>query len=362
MKKIVYLMLSGGVDSSVAAVKLLEKGYEVRAVFMHCFSEEELVKLGLNPQDYACSWDEDSRDAQVVATKLGISFEIWDLRKEYFDSVVSYMISEYSNGKTPNPDVMCNSFIKFGVFATKAFEKGADFVATGHYAKVEFCEKYSKNLVLRADDSFKDQSYFLSRINPKLLDKVLFPIGELESKAEVRKVALEHDLVTASKPDSQGICFIGDTPLRKILIKTLGEKPGDIINRADGKKLGAHNGAFQYTIGQRFGLHLSNGPWFVSAIDVEKNIVIVSHHTDSNDLLKTELTAHKLTFFIEKDCLTNTQFDIQIRYRQKPVPGFVSIQGDTMSVAFTEPIRAISPGQIVTIYDQEKLVCSGIIV
>jgi tRNA-uridine 2-sulfurtransferase len=361
MKKTVYLMLSGGVDSSVAAVKLLEQGYSVTGVFMQCFSEAELVKLGLEPKDYACSWDEDSRDAQMVAKTLNIPFEIWDLKKEYFQSVVSYMVSEYGHGKTPNPDIMCNSFIKFGVFAQRAFEQGADFVATGHYANITFSNIYNKKLITRANDTIKDQSYFLSRVNPELVGKILFPIGVFQTKTQVRSIANNFGLITASKPDSQGICFIGDTPLREILIKTLGEKPGGIIHKVNGTILGSHSGAFQFTIGQRFGLHLSNGPWFVSSIDIEKNSVYVLHITESANLLKTTLSATNLHCFVDSSLLHGKEFDIQIRYRQKPVRGTITLDDQSMNVSFTQPVRAISPGQIIAVYDQEQLVCSGII-
>lgn len=365
MTQLVYVMMSGGVDSSVAAAVLKEQGYEVRGVFMQCWSEEQLIKLGLDPSEYACAWDEDAKDAEWVAKKLDIPFEIWDLREEYFQNVVSYMVEEYKHGKTPNPDVMCNSFIKFGVFTDKALQSGADFVATGHYARVIHSDKYNKKLIARGLDSHKDQSYFLARVNSNSIEKILFPIGEFSSKSEVRKKASELDLITADKPDSQGICFIGDTPLREILLKTLGKKPGAIIELKTDKEpktIGGHDGAFLYTIGQRHGLGLSGGPWFVHSIDINQNVVYVVQESEIHAIESRGLAAHSPNWFVDPTTLTDTTaIDAQVRYRQHPTPSFVTNAPDGFSLIFNSPTRAIAPGQIAALYDGDVLIGSGII-
>ena len=356
--KNVFLMLSGGVDSSVAAIQLQEQGYHVTCVFMQCWSQVQLIKLGLDPQLYACSWDEDSEDARHVATKLGLAFEIWDLREEYYNHVVSYMVEEYRAGKTPNPDVMCNSFIKFGVFSERAFVRGADYVATGHYARRVWSEKYQSFLIARAKDSVKDQSYFLARVRPEYIKYLLFPIGEFENKSEVRKIAQSYGLITANKPDSQGICFIGDTPLREILLTTIGQKPGDIVELHTGKILGAHKGAFLFTIGQRHALGMSGGPWFVHSLDVTTNNVYVVHKLQSDNLSSTSLSAKKTNWFVDK---LEVNQDVQVRYRQAALRGIVLKADQDFQVEFGEPVRAIAKGQTAAIYDGDLLLGSGII-
>lgn len=354
-------MLSGGVDSSVAAVQLLKQGYEVHAVFMQCWSEEQLIKLGLDPQDYACAWDEDAKDAEWIAKKLNISFEVWDLREHYFEHVVQYMIHEYSMGKTPNPDVMCNSFIKFGIFAKKALDEGADFVATGHYARKIWSEKHNQFLIARALDANKDQSYFLARINPTLINRSLFPIGEFTSKIEVRNVAHENNLITASKPDSQGICFIGDTPLRAILLKTLGQKPGSVVDFKTNKAVGLHSGAFLFTIGQRHGLGLSGGPWYVHSINIHTNTVFVVHDSQSKAIESRELQANNAVWFVDHLTLLDT-VQAQIRYRQKAEMATITCSPTDFHITFSSPTRAVAPGQIAAIYQDDLLIGSGIII
>jgi tRNA-uridine 2-sulfurtransferase len=403
MAKLVYLMLSGGVDSSVAAAVLKEQGYEVRCVFMQCWSQDQLVQLGLDPNDYACAWDEDAKDAEWVAHKLGLPFEIWDLRTEYFTHVVSYMVNEYKSGKTPNPDVMCNSFIKFGVFSKKAFEQGADFVATGHYARIIESQKYNTKLIARANDTIKDQSYFLARVNKELVNKMLLPIGEFAGKSEVRAKAESLGLITAHKPDSQGICFIGDTPLRELLLKTLGSKPGKIVeylskntknknynflmsndevsmverkrtevyddeqadddedvNRKKENFLGNHQGAFMFTIGQRHGLNLSGGPWFVHSIDIDTNTVYVVHDNDSSELESRVLSAQNTNWFVDSTQLPSKILG-QIRYRQSAESASIKISETGFNLEFDTPTRAVAKGQTAAIYDGELLLGSGII-
>lgn len=416
----VYVMMSGGVDSSVAALDLKEQGYDVIGVFMKCWSIERLRELGVDDALYGCYWEEDSNDAQLVAHTLGIPFFVWDFEAEYKRAVVDYMIEEYKSGRTPNPDVMCNSMIKFGIFFDRAMQLGADYVATGHYARIrEFRVRgdaseisdeskhnkedlrYSNTIhsdnsrlyIARGKDMNKDQSYFLNRVAANRVDKILFPVGEYESKAEVRARALAYSLITADKKDSQGLCFIGETPLRELLLQTLGEVEGDIMS-LDGHVLGRHPGAVLYTIGQRNKLGLAGGPWYVHHIDVKENRVYVAHETQSKELLGSEILATDCNYYCtpqELAYLSKThQLTGQIRYRQDAEPlhivnieqmysignsgndndGFdVAVEDhdsipqslDTMHIRFDRPIKAISAGQSVVIYADTIMVASGII-
>lgn len=363
-KKIVYVMMSGGVDSSVAAADLVQSGYEVRGVFMKCWSQTQLKKIGLDPEFYACSWEEDEVDAKMVAKKLNIPFQVWDFQEEYFNNVVDYMVKSYQSGITPNPDVMCNSTIKFGVFYKEAMKNGADFVATGHYAKDILNEKTGLKEILRGGDKNKDQSYFLWRIGFEQMQKSLFPVGKYDSKTELRERAKKLGLTTSQKPDSQGICFIGDTPLREILLKVLGKKEGYIKEIGSEKKLGKHQGAFLYTIGQRNGLGLSNGPWFVKSIDVNQNIVWVVHENQKTQIFNNKLIAGNINWLIpEFQKKTSFNCTAQIRYRQKAHPCKITVlnNGEKLEVDFIEKISAITPGQSLVIYDQDRMIGGGII-
>ncbi len=379
----VFVMMSGGVDSSVAAADLVDQGHEVIGVFMKCWSIEQLESLGADKSLYGCFWEDDVTDARLVAAKLKIPFYVWDFQAEYKAGVVDYMLFEYQNGRTPNPDVMCNSIVKFGIFYQRAMELGADFVATGHYAKIaqfsDFLEPLteseivgntlnselwtkSQKYIVRGRDSGKDQSYFLWRVKSAQIQKSLFPIGEYQSKAEVRVRAESLGLITASKPDSQGLCFIGETPLRELLLQTLGQKNGEILDES-GRVLGVHPGAFLFTIGQRSGLGLSGGPWFVVSLDMAQNQVIVARAGQDESLLGTKLLAKELNWQISAaQNLTKFSCQTQIRYRQDAVDCTVEIlENGNIEVGFTEPIRAISPGQSIVLYHGEIMLGGGVI-
>lgn len=399
--KKVYVMMSGGVDSSVAAACLVEQGYDVKGVFMKCWSLDALEKLGVSKDLYGCFWEDDAQDAQLVAKKLGIPFEIWDFQGEYRQKVVDYMIREYRSGRTPNPDVMCNSTIKFGIFYKKAIELGADFVATGHYARMVKIENlklkneseffvvssslisdatrqvreslYSNTkLIARGLDSNKDQSYFIWGIKKEQLDHILFPVGEFESKSKVREKAEQLDLITAKKPDSQGLCFIGQTPLRELLLQTLGEKDGDIVD-GSGRVLGRHRGSYLYTVGQREKLGLSGGPWFVTNIDIDKNEVVVSHQDELKPLFSSQLVARDLNWFVDyTKTVIQANLDepipslilhcqAQIRYRQIPEKCIVEIFSDHAKVKFKSPVRAVAKGQSIVFYDGDIILGGGVI-
>lgn len=350
----VFMMMSGGVDSSVAAAVLKDQGYDVVGIFIKCWSIESLKQMGVSDDLYGCFWEEDSTDARLVADSLDIPFYVWDFEEEYKKGVVDYMISEYKAGRTPNPDVMCNSTIKFGIFYEKAMNLGADFVATGHYAR-----SYN-GCLYRGKDEKKDQSYFVWRIRKDQLKHILMPIGEFDTKAQVREVARKYNLMTAGKPDSQGLCFIGETPVRQLLLQTLGEKEGDIVD-IYGKILGKHNGAFQYTIGQRHQLGLAGGPWFVQSIDIDKNIVFVAHESDQKSLYSESLIAKNNNYFQDLSEDKIYIFTAQIRYRQDAQQCSIVRRGNELLISFAEPIRAVSKGQSVVIYDEDRIIAGGII-
>ena len=369
MAKKVHLMMSGGVDSSVAAAELVEQGYSVTGVFIKCWSLEELSKLGLDEEQYACNWEEDERDARIVAEHLGVQFKSWDMREEYLNNVVRYMLEGYKNGITPNPDIMCNSVIKFGTFYDKAINEGADYVATGHYAQTinelndvnELYEVLNNTSLKRGEDSNKDQSYFLWGVLHERIAKTLFPIGGYSSKSKLRERAKELKIPIFDKPDSQGICFIGETPLREILLKTLGSKDGDIID-TEGKPLGVHNGAFLYTIGQRNKLGLSGGPWYVKSIDIETNQVVVAHANEIEQIETSELKANNVVWHVNPKT-HKFKCSAQVRYRQDAMECEVDIQTDeTIKVNFKKPVRAIAKGQSIVLYDNDTLLAGGIIV
>jgi len=352
----IFVMMSGGVDSSVAAADLKAQGHDIVGVFMKCWSVEQLESLGASQDLYGCFWEDDAKDARLVANKLDIPFFVWDFEKEYKQGVVDYMLSEYKSGRTPNPDVMCNSIIKFGIFYKRAMELGADFVATGHYAR-----KVENTYIYRGNDTNKDQSYFLWRVKKEQIAKTLFPIGEYSRKAEVRQRALDSGLITADKPDSQGLCFIGDTSLRDLLIQTLGKKEGDIVDKT-GKILGKHPGAFLYTIGQRGGLGLSGGPWFVVKVDVLNNQVIVTHEGDEEALMGQSLIAKDLNWLVpDMENGRILKCEAQIRYRQDPTRCTVKIDSKKAEVVFDEPVRAISSGQSIVFYDGDQMLGGGVI-
>lgn len=355
-------MMSGGVDSSVASACLKEQGYNLVGVFMKCWSLEQLESLGVSKDLYGCFWEDDVMDAELVTKKLGIPFEVWNFEGEYRQKVVEYMLHEYKIGRTPNPDVMCNSMIKFGIFYEKAMARGADFVATGHYARI--AEKYENYgpVIARGKDENKDQSYFLWGIKKEQLAHILFPIGEFETKQEVRKKAEELDLITAKKPDSQGLCFVGKTPLRELLMQTLGKKEGQIMD-VSGKKLGVHEGAYLYTIGQREKLGLSGGPWFVIKIDVEQNQVIVAHSSNQTEMYKKSCEVINLNWQVDEQVLykLNYAFQSQVRYRQQPVDCTFQLKQDSNLVTFSEDVRAVAQGQSIVFYDGDVMLGGGII-
>ncbi|MBR2658691.1 tRNA 2-thiouridine(34) synthase MnmA [Candidatus Saccharibacteria bacterium] len=275
MGKTVYVGMSGGVDSSVSALLLKEQGYNVVGVYMKNWSRD---LPGMK-----CPWAEDLADAKRVAVKLGIDFKVFDFEKEYHDKVVDYMLAEFKAGRTPNPDIMCNQEIKFKLFYEVSMEQGADFIATGHYAGVK------DGKLLRAADENKDQTYFLYRISEEALSHTLFPIGDM-LKPDVKKLAAEKGLHNAYRKESMGVCFVGDVGMDDFLKEYFPVTPGDIIDAETGEKLGVHEGAVFYTIGQRHGLNIGGGlPYYVVSKDMNKNIVFVSKNLNNKEIWTREL-------------------------------------------------------------------------
>ncbi|HEV8601181.1 MAG TPA: tRNA 2-thiouridine(34) synthase MnmA [Patescibacteria group bacterium] len=347
--KKVIVGMSGGVDSSVTAALLKEQGFDVIGVFMKNWSQD----FG----DFGCTWAEDAEDARKVAEVLKVPFYVWNFEKEYYSKVVEYFLREYKAGRTPNPDVMCNSEIKFKVFLDKALSLGADYVATGHYARIAHADgKYS---LLKGIDPAKDQSYFLYTLNQKQLSKILFPIGTL-TKPEVRELARKFNLPNHSKKDSQGICFIGKINVKEFLKAHIPVLAGEIVTTG-GQSLGKHDGLAYYTIGQREGMGLGGkGPYYVVNKDFSNNRLVVSNNGADPDLWKKEFTIEELKW-TGKDKVLPLKAKISIRYHHPDYPAVILKTGNKTRVVFDEPQRAITPGQAAVIYDGEELIGGGII-
>ena len=342
----VVLGMSGGVDSSVAALLLKEQGYEVIGVFMKNWDDTD--EFGV------CTATIDYEDVRRVCDQIGIPYYSVNFEQQYWDKVFTYFLDEYKSGRTPNPDVMCNKEIKFKAFMDYALSIGAEFVATGHYAQVQTTD--GKTQLLRGVDHNKDQTYFLNQLSEDVLAKVLFPLGHME-KSEVREIAKAHDLATATKKDSTGICFIGERNFKEFLSEYLPAQPGK-MQTISGETKGKHDGLMYYTIGQRHGLGIGGegDPWFVVGKNVADNILYVEQ-SDHNDYLYSDgLTATQVNWISEvEESFTCTA---KFRYRQKDSKVQVSILSDgNVSVEFAEPERAITPGQAVVFYDGD--VCLG---
>ncbi len=360
MKKRVVLGLSGGVDSSVAAALLLEQGYEVIGLFMRNWDSTTNNDVLGNPtvNDEVCSQEVDYQDAEKVANKLGIPLYRVDFIQEYWDNVFTYFLDEYKKGRTPNPDILCNKYIKFDAFAKHAEQFNPDFIAMGHYARVEHGEHPK---MLRGIDSNKDQTYFLSQLTEKQLRNTLFPVGDLDKK-EVRDIAHKYDLATMDKKDSTGICFIGERDFNKFLNNYLPSKPGNMVT-LEGEIIHKHSGLMYYTIGQRKGLGIGgsnkfgNEPWFVVGKDLDKNELIIGqgfHHPTlySDSCLVEEVNLINLDKFEGvMECTA------KFRYRQRDHNVTVEYVGDNLVVKFKEDVRAVTPGQAAVFYNGE--VCLG---
>lgn len=336
----VYVAMSGGVDSSVSAALLKKQGFDVVGVYMRQWAPEILGK--------ECIWKTDRQDAMKVCAKLGIPFKTWDFSKEYEKYVGKYMIDTYKKGITPNPDVMCNKIIKFGLFFDHAMKEGADFVATGHYSIVK------NNKLLKARDKNKDQTYFLYTIKKNQLNKILFPVGDLE-KPEVRKLAKKFDLENAGKKDSQGVCFVGQFNMKEFLKMYIKPKIGKIID-INGEVVGEHEGVFYYTIGQRHGLDIKNGhgPYFVVRKDLKKNILYVGREKD----LKSKKAKIVNINWIQKPEKFPVLVDVRARYRAPLKKAILDKNGN---LTFKTSERAITSGQSAVFYKGNVVLGGGVI-
>lgn len=347
-KPVVALGMSGGVDSSVAVHLLQKAGYEVHGIHMLMIPE----KFQPNPTS--------QEDAKAVAEQFGIEFTVLDVRDKFEECIIQQFGKEYSCGRTPNPCINCNQQLKFGLFADAAKKIGADFISTGHYVRTGVSE-YNRKLFYKAVDAKKDQSYFLSLVSPDVLDRCIFPLGEL-SKEQVRDIARELGLHVAEKGDSQEICFIPDNDYKAFLKQILPPKAfkkGKVFH-ADGRLLGNHDGIQNYTIGQRKGLGIALGkPAYVVALDAKKNSVILG---DNDHLMHNQLTASQNNYFISLPAETPVMVDAKIRYRAQAAPAELIIHTDgTSTVTFKEQQRAITPGQCVAYYIDDALIGGGII-
>ena len=390
MKRVV-VGLSGGVDSSVAALLLQQQGYEVIGMFMRNWHDQSVT---LSDE---CPWIDDSNDALLIAQQLGIPFQVIDLSEQYKDRIVNYMFAEYQAGRTPNPDILCNREIKFDVFLKAALELGADYVATGHYCQKRTNEDGSFSLLAGADPG-KDQSYFLCQLSQEQLSKALFPIGQLQ-KAEVRQIAQENGLITADKKDSQGLCFVGKIALPTFLQQQLAPQIGPVIEvpsdldqfkayetlqpiasniellskpfhyeLTDGKEVTTHQGAHYYTIGQRKGLHIGGRPEpsFVIGIDTIHNIVYSGQNEQHPGLNRwaLKLDENSISWVNKVQEFELNQFLpclVRIRYRQ-PLQKATLLKNDTgCYILFEHKQKGIAPGQFAAWYNGEELLGSGVI-
>ncbi len=345
--KTVYVGMSGGVDSSVAALLLKEQGFNVVGIYMKNWSED---LPGMK-----CPWAEDLADAKRVAVKLGIDFKVWDFEKDYREKVVEYMLREFRAGNTPNPDIMCNQEIKFKLFYEKAIAEGADFIATGHYARV------ARAALLRAVDENKDQTYFLYRISEEALAHTLFPIGEMK-KPEVKKLAEERGLHNAYKKESMGVCFVGEVGMKDFLKKYIDIEPGEIREIESEKVLGYHEGAVFYTIGQRHGLYISGGlPYYVVKKDIKRNIVYVSKNLNDSNLWTHELKLNDIVIRRVKYEFSGHASPINLSVRLRHRAPLIPATFDGEILRFDKDIKRPACGQSAVLYDGEICLGGGII-
>lgn len=349
-KKKVAVGLSGGGDSAVSALLLKEQGYDVTGVHMQCW-------------DYTsetCKGNEDRSDAVAICSQLGIKFTFLNFEREYRSKVIDYFYSEYKKGNTPNPDVMCNKEIKFGIFMDWASAEGFDFVATGHYARVQKVgERYA---LYKGVDETKDQSYFLYRLTQEQLSRTLFPVGGMP-KSQVRRIASDNKLIVADKAESMGICFVGEVNIKQFLERELKHKVGAIVLKSSGEVIGSHDGVWFYTIGQRHGFTVTKYigvPLYVVSKDVEQNVLTVGFY---KDCLADELCVND-TYFINSDAGMLTRFDCAVRIRhlgQLFLAKVTKIVDDKYKAVLDERAFGIAPGQSAVFYAGDEVLGGGIL-
>ncbi len=340
-----YVGMSGGVDSSVTAALLKERGFEVTGVYMKNWSKDL--------PGFSCPWKEDYQDAKRVAVQLGIDFKMYDFETEYRQKVVDYMVAGYQAGITPNPDIMCNQEVKFKLFLDAALDDGADLIATGHYARIH------DGQLLAGQDGNKDQSYFLYRVHESALRRSLMPIGDMEKPA-VRAMATKLGLATANKKDSQGICFVGKVGIKEFLLAELGEQPHGAIVNEHGQTIGEHDGALFYTIGQRHGLSVGGGlPYYVVGKDMAKNEVYVTTDLQDQRLWQRSLRLESVHWI--NDQPADGDYMVRTRYRAPLVGCHLITTPEKTELTLHEDVRAITPGQSAVLYDGDRVLGGGIV-
>lgn len=354
ISKKVLVGMSGGVDSSVAALLLKQQGYEVIGATMNLYENKK------NQQEGCCA-SSAAAEAKKVCDQLGIPHHTFNCEKDFKTYVIDNFINCYKNAQTPNPCVECNKYLKFGAFYQKALELNCDYIATGHYAKVEFSEKYNQYVLKMSDERSKDQSYFLYGISKEVLPKMLFPLENISSKDEVRKIAKENNLEVAEKKESQEICFIPDNDYGKFLEENMEKLPpkGDIVLKGTNEVLGKHKGLIFYTVGQRKGLGVAyKEPLYVIELNSSNNTVVVGIE---KDLYTTTLNANNVNILIDLDLTKSIEIKAKIRYRSKPAEAILEINSECNQaiVTFKEPQRAVTKGQSVVFYIDEDIVLGG---
>lgn len=363
----IAVLISGGVDSSVALRLLKDEGHDLTAFYLKIWLEDELSYLG------DCPWEEDLSYVRQVCEQASVPLEIINLQKEYWDEVVSYTVAECKAGRTPNPDIFCNQRIKFGHFYQR-IDASFDKVATGHYARVKqlldsvqriaFSGQTVGDFLLKtAPDPIKDQTYFLSYLNQRQLSRALFPIGGY-LKSEVRALAEKYNLPNKSRKDSQGICFLGKIPYREFIKEHLGESPGDFVDQSTGETVGEHKGHWFYTIGQRTGLGLSGGPWFVVGKEVEKNIIHLANGYTPEAVYGREFEVVNMNWIneplIESETLSS-RFQVKVRHGATIHDCTANQMGDRLQVQLEEPVHGIASGQFAVFYDGDVCLGGGMI-
>lgn len=343
------ILLSGGVDSAVAVHLLCEQGYKPDLYY---------IRIGLeSDEDLTCTAEEDWEFCQLIAHRYGLHLEMVDLQHQYWQRVMTYVIEKVRMGLTPNPDVMCNKLIKFGCFEEEAGHL-YDTIATGHYARTLMMN--GKKWLATTDDFVKDQTDFLAQIDSLQLSKLIFPIGDL-TKEEVRRVAADAKLPNARRRDSQGICFLGKINYNDLIRKFLGEREGDVIEIETGKKVGTHHGYWFHTIGQRKGLGLGGGPWFVINKDIETNTLYVSHG-DAALQYGTTFCLRDFHFITDNPWIHTTEpIDItfKIRHTERAIPGILTRKDNLLHITSSQPLQGIAPGQFGVLYDKDWRICMG---
>ena len=374
MKERVLLGMSGGVDSSVSAILLKQQGYEVVGATMRLWEDEKDANTSVEKELLTSSVENTMKesvikdkkveqdsvvDAKKVCAKLGIEHHVIDLREEFKNRVINNFICTYLCAKTPNPCVECNKYMKFDAFYKIAQKLNCKYIATGHYAKVCYSEKYGQYVLKKSEEEGKDQTYFLYGINKEILPYVIFPLSDFTNKDEIREIALENNLEVAKKKDSQEVCFIPNNDYADFVQKANKVKPkqsGNIVLE-NGETLGKHNGLIHYTIGQRKGLGIAyKEPLYVLKLDADKNQVVVG---PEEKLYTSELIANELNFLVDIDLTNKIAVKAKVRYRAKEEDAILEVQGEIAKVTFTKPQRAITPGQSVVFYIEDGIVLGG---